>query len=101
MSEKAFNEISPLLKMRCKLSYYWHSLSIDHRDLFSELIKNKDKLEVKKMKNTKKTRLEDEIVYKYECETPTTIEQMVAFDEDLINEPIIQFAIERIQKEIY
>ena len=51
MSEKAFNQISPLLKMRCKLSYYWHSLSIDHRDLFSELIKNKDKPEVKKMKN--------------------------------------------------
>ena len=42
------------------------------------------------MKNTKKTRLEDEIVYKYECETRTTIEQMVAFDEDLINEPIFQ-----------
>jgi len=49
----------------------------------------------------RKTNLEDEIAYRYECETPTTIEQMVAFDEHLINEPIIQFAIERIQKEIY
>ena len=50
MSERAYNDLNPLVKEHCGLPSYWHGLSVDLQDFLQRFVITKSSKEEKRVK---------------------------------------------------
>ena len=51
MSERAYNDLNPLVKEHCRLPSYWHGLSVDLQDFLQRFVITKSSKEEKRVKD--------------------------------------------------
>ena len=82
IEEKAYDEVSQLVKERCGLPYHWYQLTVDQQHFVVALLEAQKNIKVKQMKDLLFERIRYKIEeYKEEHDRFTTVDEaQVAFD---------------------
>ena len=87
IEEKAYNEISQLIKYRCNLPNYWHQLTIDQQNFVIAMLEAKKETEEKEMKHLLLERIRYTIEeYREEREQFANIEEAQESFDNLLDE---------------
>ena len=87
IEEKVYNEISPLIKDRCGLPYYWYQLTIDQQDFVIAVLEAQKEVEEEEMKHLLLERIRYTIEeYREEREQFANIEEAQESFDNLLDE---------------
>ena len=87
IEEKAYNEISQLIKDRCDLPYYWYQLTIDQQDFVIAALEAQENIREEKMKHLLLERIRYTIEeYREEREQFANIEEAQESFDNLLDE---------------
>ena len=87
IEEKAYNEISQLIKYRCNLPNYWHQLTVDQQDLVVDLFVMQKNIREEEMKHLLLERIRYTIEeYREEREQFANIEEAQEAFDNLLDE---------------
>jgi DNA integrity scanning protein DisA with diadenylate cyclase activity len=87
IEEKAYNEISQLIKYRCNLPNYWHQLTVDQQDLVVDLFVVRKNIREEEMKHLLLERIRYTIEeYREEREQFANVEEAQESFDNLLDE---------------
>ena len=87
IEEKAYNEVSQLIKYRCNLPNYWHQLTVDQQDFVVAMFVAQKETGNKKMKHLLLERIRYTIEeYREEREQFANIEEAQESFDNLLDE---------------
>jgi tryptophanyl-tRNA synthetase len=87
IEEKAYNEISQLIKYRCNLPNYWYQLTIDQQDFVVAMLEAQENIREKKMKHLLLERIRYTIEeYREEREQFANVEEAQEAFDNLLDE---------------
>ena len=87
IEEKAYNEVSQLIKYRCNLPNYWHQLTVDQQDFVVAMFVARKETGNKKMKHLLLERIRYTIEeYREEREQFANVEEAQESFDNLLDE---------------
>ena len=87
IEEKAYDEVSQLVKERCGLPYHWYQLTVDQQHFVVALLEAQKNIKVKQMKDLLFERIRYKIEeYKEEYDRFATVEEAQGAFDNLLDE---------------